>query len=205
MHFEFLVEEFSAKECLEQLLPKILSQSITYKIHNFRGKSDLLKKLPNRLKGYKNWMPDDYRIIILVDRDNEDCRILKDQLEDIAKQTGLITKSISQDKKTFQVLNRIAIEELEAWFFGHVNAIVSAYSKVSPNLGQQKKYRKPDEITGGTWEALEKVLQKYGYHKGGLEKVKAAREISKFMTPQNNCSPSFQVFYQGILEMIEQK
>ncbi len=203
MHFELLVEEFSAKECLEQLLPKILSQTITYKIHNFRGKSDLIKKLPMRLKGYKDWIPDDYRIIILVDRDNEDCRILKDKLEDIAKQTGLITKSISQDKKTFQVLNRIAIEELEAWFFGDVNAIVSAYSKVSPNLGQQAKYRKPDEITGGTWEALEKVLQKAGYHKGGLEKVKAAREISKFMIPKNNCSPSFQVFYQGILEMIE--
>ncbi|HAC62218.1 MAG TPA: hypothetical protein DCF68_01455 [Cyanothece sp. UBA12306] len=203
MHFEFLVEEFSAKECLEQLLTKILSQTITYKIHNFRGKSDLIKKLPMRLKGYKDWIPDDYRIIILVDRDNEDCQILKDKLEDIAKQTGLITKSMSQDKKTFQVLNKIAIEELEAWFFGDVNAIVSAYSKVSPNLGNQAKYRKPDEITGGTWEALEKVLQKAGYHKGGLEKVKAAREISKFMTPQNNCSTSFQVFYKGILEMIK--
>lgn len=203
MHFEFLVEEFSAKECLEQLLPKILAQTITYKVHDFRGKSDLIKKLPMRLKGYKDWIPDDYRIIILVDRDNEDCKILKDKLEDIAKQTGLITKSISQDKQTFQVLNRIAIEELEAWFFGDVNAIVSAYSKVSPNLGQQAKYRKPDEITGGTWEALEKVLQKAGYHKGGLEKVKAAREISKCMTPEENCSPSFQVFYQGILEMIK--
>jgi hypothetical protein len=101
--------------------------------------------------------------------------VLKEKLENIAQQTGLITKTISEDKKTFQVLNRIAIEELEAWFFGDIQAIVSAYPKVSTNVGQQAKYRKPDEITGGTWENLEKILQKAGYHRGGLEKVKAAR------------------------------
>lgn len=203
MHFEFLVEEFSAKECLEQLLPKILLSNISYKIHDFRGKSDLLKKLPMRLKGYKDWIPDDYKIIILVDRDDDNCYILKEKLEKTAIEIGFITKSISEDKKTFQLLNRIAIEELESWFFGDVNAIVSAYSKVSANLGQQAKFRKPDEITGRTWEALEQVLQRAGYYQGGLEKVKASREISKFMIPQNNRSPSFQVFYQGLLEIMK--
>jgi hypothetical protein len=175
VHLEFLVEEFSTQECLNKILPKILFENVTYKIYAFRGKSDLIKKLPERLKGYKCWITDDYRIIILVDRDNEDCQVLKEKLENIAQQTGLITKTISEDKKTFQVLNRIAIEELEAWFFGDIQAIVSAYPKVSTNVGQQAKYRKPDEITGGTWENLEKILQKAGYHRGGLEKVKAAR------------------------------
>lgn len=202
MHFEFLVEELSAKESLRQILPKMLPQTVTYQIHDFRGKSDLLNKLPNRLKGYKNWIPDDYKIIILVDRDNDKCEDLKDKLEKIGIEAGFITKTISEDKKTFKVLNRIAIEELEAWFFGDVKAIVSAYSRVSSNLGQQAKYRNPDEITGGTWEALEKVLQKAGYHQGGLEKVKAAREISQYMTPENNCSPSFLLFYKSILEII---
>lgn len=202
MHLEFLVEEFSTQECLNQILPQILFENVTYKIHAFRGKSDLIKKLPERLRGYQCWIPNDYRIIILVDRDNEDCQMLKEKLENIAQQTGLITKTISEDKKTFQVLNRIAIEELEAWFFGDIQAIVSAYPKVSTNVGQQAKYRKPDEITGGTWENLEKILQKAGYHRGGLEKVKAAREISQFMTPADNCSPSFQIFYQGLLAMI---
>lgn len=202
MHLEFLVEEFSAKECLEQILPKILSQKITYKIHDFRGKSDLIKKLPDRLAGYKTWIPEDYKIIILVDRDDESCQNLKSKLEKIAIKKGFITKSISKNQKAFQVLNRIAIEELEAWFFGDVKAMVSAYPKVSPNLGQKAKFRNPDQINGGTWEALEQVLQRAGYHQGGLEKVKAAREISKFMNPQNNRSPSFQVFYQGLLEMI---
>ena len=203
MHFEFLVEEFSAKECLKQILPKILPKKMTYKIHNFRGKSDLIKKLPNRLNGYKAWVPEDWRIIIIVDRDDEDCQTLKGKLEKIAVEKTFITKSASTTKNSFQVLNRIAIEELEAWFFGDVNPIVSAYPKVSPNLGKKEKFRKSDEIKGGTWEALEKVLQKAGYHQGGLEKVKAAREISQFMIPQNNCSPSFQFFYKSLLEMIE--
>ncbi|MGB3402488.1 MAG: DUF4276 family protein [Microcoleaceae cyanobacterium] len=202
MHFEFLVEEFSAKECLEQILPKILPQKITYTIHSFRGKSDLIKQIPNRLKGYKNWIPKDWKIIILVDRDDEDCQILKHKLEEFAVQTGFVTKSASNKTKNFQVLNRIAVEELEAWFFGDVNAIVSAYPKVSRNLGQQAKFRNSDEIKGGTWEALEKVLQRGGYHQGGLEKVKAARDISQFMTPQNNRSPSFQAFYNSLIEMI---
>ena len=77
------------------------------------------------------------------------------------------------------------------------------YPKISPNLVQQKKYRNPNTITGGNWEALEKVLQSKGYHKGGLEKNNAAREIGQYMNPKENCSKSFQVFYQGLLEIIE--
>jgi hypothetical protein len=202
VHLEFLVEEFSTQECLNQILPKILFENVTYKIHAFRGKSDLIKKLPERLKGYKCWITDDYRIIILVDRDNEDCQKIKEKLENIAQQTGLITKTISEDKKTFQVLNRIAIEELEAWFFGDISAIVAAYPRVSPNLGQQEKYRDADAIRGGTWENLEKVLQRAGHHKGGLEKLRAAREISQYMEPHLNRSRSFQVFYNGLLDII---
>ena len=134
---------------------------------------------------------------------DEDCQQLKDKLETIARETGLKTKSRVPNQDSFQLLNRIAIEELEAWFFGDVNAIVSAYPKVSPNLGKQAKFRNPDEIKGGTWEALEKVLKKVGYHQGGLEKVKAAREISQFMNPQENRSPSFQMFYQGLSKIIQ--
>ena len=52
-------------------------------------------------------------------------------------------------------------------------------------------------------EALEKVLQRAGYHQGGLEKVKAAREISQFMRPQDNRSLSFKAFYKSLIEIIE--
>ena len=205
MHLEFLVEEASLESALTQLLPKILPSTVTYKIHAFRGKTDLLAKLPNRLKGYQAWLPPDWKIVVLIDKNREDCLKLKQQLEIMAISSGLITKSSCQKDKSFQVLNRIVVEELEAWFFGDVEAIRQAYPKVSANLAKQKRYRDPDAIKGGTWEALEIVLQKAGYHPGKLEKYKASSDISQYMNPESNRSKSFQVFYQGLLEIINSK
>ena len=205
LHLEFLVEEASLESALSQLLPKILPSAVTSKIHSFRGKTDLLAKLPNRLKGYQAWLPPDWKIVILIDEDREDCLKLKKQLEIMAISAGLITKSSCQKGKSFQVLNRIVIEELEAWFFGDVEAIRQAYPKVSPNLAHQQQFRDPDAIKGGTWEALERVLQKAGYHSGGLEKYKASSEIAQYMNPQLNRSTSFQVFRRGLLESIDNR
>ncbi|MBD2663515.1 hypothetical protein B6N60_03410 [Richelia sinica FACHB-800] len=202
MHIEFLVEESSMNEALQNLLPKILGEKITFDIHSYQGKFDLLSKLPQRLRGYKSWLPSDHKIVVLVDEDREDCKLLKEKLEKIAIDAGFSTKKSVSLGDQFQVLNRIAIEELEAWFFGDVQALINAYPGVSPNLENQAKYRDPDAITGGTWEALEKVLQRAGYHKGGLEKRKAAREISLYMNPSNNRSKSFQIFYDGLLKLI---
>ncbi|KYC41793.1 hypothetical protein WA1_17355 [Scytonema hofmannii PCC 7110] len=202
MHIEFLVEELSMKEALQNLVPKILGETNSFDIHPYQGKFDLLSKLPKRLKGYKAWLPDDYRIVVLVDEDREDCKALKEKLEGIAIDVGFSTKKSVGIGQQFQVLNRIAIEELEAWFFGDIDALINAYPGVSSNIENQAKYRDPDAITGGTWEALEKVLQRAGYHKGGLEKRRAAREISLHMNPSNNRSKSFQIFYDGLLKII---
>jgi hypothetical protein len=202
LHIEFLVEELSAKEALQNLLPIILGEDITFDIHPYGGKRDLLAKLPARLKGYSAWLPPDRKIVVLIDGDNEDCFHLKDKLEKIAASAGLSTKSSVPENKPFQILSRLAIEELEAWFFGDVKAIVSAYPGVSRNLAKQVKFRNPDAISGGTWEALERVLQKAGHHQGGLEKLRAAREISKYMTPKENRSQSFQIFHDGLEQMM---
>ena len=205
LHLEFLVEEASLESALTQLLPKILPSTVSSKIHAFRGKPDLLAKLPDRLKGYQAWLPPDLKIVVLIDEAREDCLNLKKQLEDMAISAGLIPKSSCQKDKSFQVLNRIVVEELEAWFFGDVQAIRQAYPKVSAHLANQQPYRDPDAIKGGTWEALERVLKKAGYHPGGLEKYKASSEISQYMNPESNRSKSFQVFYQGLLEIINSK
>jgi len=205
LHLEFLVEEASLESALTQLLPKILPSTVSSKIHAFRGKTDFLAKVPNRLKGYQVGLPPDGKIVVLIDEDREDCLKLKKQLEDMARSAGLITKSSCQEDQSFQVLNRIVVEELEAWFFGDVQAIRQAYPKVSPHLAKQKQYRDPDAIKGGTSEALERVLKKAGYHLGGLEKYKASSEISQYMNPKSNHSKSFKVFYQGLLEIINSK
>jgi hypothetical protein len=99
---------------------------------------------------------------------------------------------------TFQVLNRIVVEELEAWFLGDAEALNRAYPKVPTSVANQARYRDPDAIKGGTWEALEAVLVKHGYHRSGLRKMQAATEIAQHMNVESNRSKSFQVFRDGV-------
>ncbi len=198
MHIEFLIEETSAEIVLTEIVPKILGNDVTLKFHDFRGKSNLLKKLPNRMKGYGNIIKyqTDLRIVVLLDKDNQDCQELKNQLEDIAAQAGLDTHSKTNE---FQVLNRIIVEELEAWFFGDLEAMKEAYPKVPQSLTNRRSYRSPDEIKGGTWEALERILSSAGYYeKGFMPKTEVARNIAPYMDPEKNVSKSFQVFRDGI-------
>jgi hypothetical protein len=91
MHFEFLVEEPSAEAALKNLIPKIVGDQVTFRVISFQGKQDLLTHLPKRLRGYTRWLPPDYRFIVLVDQDRQDCRRLKTQLEAAAHQAGLLT------------------------------------------------------------------------------------------------------------------
>lgn len=97
------------------------------------------------------------------------------------------------------VINRILIEDLESWCFGDVDAMVAAYPGVAPTLAQKAKYRDSDAIKGGTWEALERVLQCAGHHCGGLAKIQAARDRAEHMDPNRNRSKSFQVFRDAIV------
>lgn len=201
MHIEFLVEEYSAEVVLTRLLPRILHSDITCKIRTFTGKMDLLSKLQKRLKGYRQWLPKDGRIVVLVDRDREDCRILKARLENAAKRAGFITKSSARADERFEVVNRLAIEELEAWFFGDPEALVRAYPRIPATIGRKARYRNPDAISGGTWEALERILKRYGYCSGGMSKAETAERISEHMNPSRNSSKSFQVFRNALTEM----
>ena len=200
MHIEFLVEEPSAEAALQNIVPKILQRDISFSIHPHQGKPDLLQKLPGRLRGYESWLPQDWRIVVLVDADEEDCREIKGRLEKDARDTDLITKSASAGSR-FQVLNRLAVEELEAWFFGDMEALHAAYPRMPLNLANKAKYRDPDGITGGTWEALEREFKRAGYYSFGMNKISAAREISAHMLPEHNRSKSFQVFRHGLLEL----
>lgn len=196
MHFEFLLEEETSEKILDNLMSKIITGEHTYRCIRFQGKIDLLKNLATELRGYSKWITDDYRIVVLLDRDRDDCIALKNNLNKIATDAGLITKS-SARQNTFQVLNRIAIEEIEAWFFGDANAMRMAYPNLSGNFESKALYRNPDNIKN-TWETMERLLQRSGYFKTGLRKTEAAFEISQYMHPLNNRSKSFQIFWEGI-------
>ncbi len=127
-HLEILLEEPSAEVALKVLLPKILPPEVECVYHVFSGKTDLMRKLPARLRAYSMWLPPDYRIVVLVDRDRDDCKRLKTYLETQAIEAGLITRTNSPTG-AFQILNRIVVEELEAWFLGDLSAVCQAYPK----------------------------------------------------------------------------
>ena len=184
---------------LNTLLAHMLVGESTFAVYSFQGKNDLLKKLPNRLCGYSNWRPENYRIVVVLDRDNDDCRVLKNQLEPIATESELITRSRAGGNP-WQVVNRIAIEELEAWYFGDWEAVCEAFPRVRPNIPNKARYRNPDSIQGGTCESFERVMKKYGYFKKGLEKVAAAQAIAKHIDPARSRSISFVNFYKAIVK-----
>jgi hypothetical protein len=201
MHLEILVEEPSAEAALLQLVPKILGPVVTFRVFPHQGKPDLLAKLPARLRAYRRWLPPDWRLVILLDTDGNDCVEEKRRMEEIALQAGLLTRTATEPGIAFQVLTRLAIEELEAWFLGDVEALRAAYPGVPASLANRSAYRDPDAIRGGTAEALERELRKAGYHLGGLAKIQAAREISAHMDPERNRSRSFQAFRRGLLAL----
>ncbi|MDR3090002.1 MAG: DUF4276 family protein [Desulfobulbaceae bacterium] len=161
-----------------------------------------MKQAPARLKGYASCLKDSWRILVLVDRDDNNCVELKAKLEEMAAKAGLLTKSAASQEQHFQVINRIAIEELEAWFFGDWASVQAAYPRVSAAISKKAGFRDPDAIGGGTWEALERVLKRAGYFSGGLRKIELARSVAAHMQPNRNSSRSFQVFASAITAIL---
>ncbi len=195
---EILVEELSAEVALWSLLPKIIP-GVAFEIRSFRGKPDLLKKLPHRLAGYAAWPgKNEARIVVLVDRDDEDCVALREQLDTVAAAAGFSVRGSVRS-----VVSRIAVEELEAWFFGDMKAVAMAFPRIPVSLAEKSAFREPDAIRGGTAEAFGRIPQQYGYRRGGLAKVSAAQTVSAHMDVDNNRSKSFQVFRDGLRRLTQ--
>lgn len=200
-HFVLLVEEPSMEAFLRALLPRLLPQDRSFEVHPFQGKNDLLGKLEARLRGYAAWLPADWRIVVVVDRDDEDCRVLKRHLESIARRAGLLTRTRA-GHTPWQLVNRIAIEELESWYFGDWAAVRLAYPRASANVPRRQGFRDPDAIAGGTWQAFERVMQAHGYFSGGLLKIETARAIGAHVDPARSRSASFSAFCGAIAEAV---
>jgi len=197
-HVEFLVEEASMEAALRTLLPPILGE-ISFEVHPFQGKSGLLQELPGRLRGYAAWLPASWRIVVVIDRDDDACEALKRRLDDVSRDAGLTVRWPGGAR--WQIVNRLAIEELEAWFFGDWAAVRAAYPRVPATIPSKQPYRAPDAIRGGTWEAFERVLQQAGYFAGGLRKIEVAREVARHMAPSRNRSPSFGKLREILVEL----
>lgn len=184
---------------LQVLLPRMLPEGPTFEIHPFGGKTDLLGKLDQRLRAYQRRLPPDWRLVVMVDRDNDDCHGLKAQLEESATNAGLRTRS-QTGTGAWQLVNRVVIEELEAWYFGDWDAVCAAYPRLNPGIPRRSGYRDPDDIQGGTWEAFERILKRSGYFTTGLRKIEAAQAVATHISVDQNRSRSFAHFRNAIAE-----
>lgn len=201
IHLELLVEEESADEALKPLVGQIFQgEAVRVGIRRFQGKPDLLKKLPERLRGYAaaRRRGEDFRIVVLVDQDNDDCKVLKEKLDSIAEQAGLTTRAKRAGAGPFQVLNRIAIRELESWYFGDWPAVRTAFPKVTQDVPRTYK-NNPDSASGKCSDAFEKVLRAHGIRMAS--KPEWGRRIGPRLSLSDNRSPSFNAFVSGLREI----
>ncbi|MFD3645228.1 DUF4276 family protein [Streptomyces cyaneofuscatus] len=198
---EFLVEEESAAEALKPILAKVFAgESVRTAIRQFQGKPDLLKKLPKRLQGYAaaRRRGDDIRVVVLMDLDADDCVDLKRRLDSAAVEAGMIPRAGRGSDGVFHVLNRIAIRELESWYFGDWVAVRAAFPKVSQDVPRAYKGN-PDMVPGKCSEVFERILRSNGVRISS--KPEWGRRVGPHLNLQENRSPSFNSFVSGVKEI----
>ncbi|MDR2969158.1 MAG: DUF4276 family protein [Tannerellaceae bacterium] len=211
MHIEFLIEDQSGKKAMDILIPKILGNGATYKIHSYKGighlpkglhpkssanKRILLDQLLKLLCGYGK-TPGIDAVIIVCDLDDKD----KEQF--LSELNRVLDACHSKPKVTYFCL---AIEEFEAWYLGDLDAIRKAYPQAK-NIVLNGYIN--DSICG-TWELLADAIYKGGHqallNKGwqivGQYKSMWAEAISLHMNVEENKSPSFQIMYTRLKKLI---
>lgn len=205
MILHVLTEELSCKKALQCFLPKITVRGYEQQVISFGSKQKMLKELPARLAAYRQMIErgKDVRLVLLIDRDGDDCKQLKRELEQLACGAGLTTKNAPERHGRFDTLTRIIIEELEAWFLGDPAALCKAFKSL-PGATRLKAPKNPDAIRGGTWETLHRLLKQHGIYTGTYPKIEAASRIAPHLNPDCNASASFNMFVSGIKALLEQ-
>lgn len=177
MNLVFLLEEPSAKNVLDILLPKLLPPEVSFFTIPHRGKGDLRQSLPRKLR---NWQTPETHFFVLHDQDSSDCETLKAELLAICRQAGRADTIV-----------RIVCRELEAWYFGDLAAVEEAFpGNKLQQLAEKSSYRVPDTIVKPSGE-LERLIP--GFYKGI-----ASQTIPHYMNIDGNRSHSFQVFIQAV-------
>jgi Domain of unknown function (DUF4276) len=201
MRIDFLLEEISAEAALQALVPRLLpGHECLFRSH--RGWQDLLARLPGLLRGYAQRIrlagEADRRVVVLLDADGQGLA-RKQQLEELAASAGLVTKTSAQPGELFHVLNRVAVDELEAWFLGDRLAIQAAYPRVHANHFKGIRNTDPKEAAAEkSSHTLHRLLQRAGA--AGESKLKNtwAADIAPHLSVEANASASFCCFRDGL-------
>jgi hypothetical protein len=179
----FLLEEPSARDLLQGLLPRILPPGIHVQYLVFEGKQDLEKQLVGKMKG---WRVPESAFVVLRDQDAADCHDVKRRLTDLVQQSGRRPSLV-----------RVACRELESWVIGDWQAVADAFEQ--PKLAAQsvkEAHREPDRIVRPV-ETLRQFVPEY-------QKRDGARRIGLLLDPARNRSRSFVAFCAGIAKLVEE-
>ena len=180
MHIEILVEDSSGEKLLGLLLPRIIGEygdPHTWRIHAYKGigripiglrvKDDpanriLLNQLPKLLRGYSKSKGID-AVVVVLDVDKRDCQAFLKEIKSVAIECNSLSNT----------LFRLAIEEMEAWYFGDRNALLCAY----PHANRDVLDRYVQDSQCDTWERLADAV-----YPGGSSAIKKNRMASPWAT-----------------------
>lgn len=181
----FFLEERSAQEMLNGVLPRLLGENTPFRCVPFEGKQDLEKQLGKRLR---NWRNPNALFVVLRDQDNADCVAVKQRLTEICRAAGKPN-----------TLVRIVCHELESWFLGDLQAVESGLGMHGLARQQQKKgFKDPDRLQNPKQELKRLTQNKY-------QQILGSREIGRHMSLAGNRSTSFNAFIAGVNRLLNQE
>lgn len=210
MHIEILVEDSSGMTLLEHLLPKLLGEQgdvHTWRLHSYKGigripeklsaagdpaKRILLDQLPRVLQGLGKTRGID-AVVVVLDSDRRDCKGFLMELNQMLAGCSA---------RPAVTMFRLAIEEMEAWYLGDQEALLTAYPEAKKDV--LRRY-KQDSVCG-TWEVLadavhpggSKAVKDAGWPLPGRLKHEWAERIGPLLEIERNSSPSFRKLCEGL-------
>ena len=159
--------------------------------------NSLLDLLPSELRAYnKIYAGKDIILIIAMDSDDKDPQALRQEIYSVAAKFAPDIRSVVG----------ISTEEIEAWVLGDKSAIIEAY----PDTNKTVLDSYVQDSVCGTWEILCRAVSDnaeelidIGYPAIGHYKALWTENISKYMLPQRNVSPSFNTFKMALITALK--
>ena len=215
MLIEILSEDKSGAVVVERLAERITENEgldCVVNVHPHRGcgslpkdmtakppkfASSLLDLLPAQLRAYnKVYGGKDIILIIAMDSDDNDPQQLRQEIYSCAAKFAPDIRSVVG----------ISTEEIEAWVLGDKAAIYDAY----PDCNKKILDSYEQDSVCGTWEILCRAISDnaeelidIGYPAIGHYKALWTENISRYMLPQRNVSPSFNTFKMALITALK--